>query len=267
MHLRVAGFKYWPFLLILVGMSALAHANQSPIAEIHPGTPGDATSDHLVFFTDGRVQFLKNHERKKLNQIIRKFLSQEKSAPFLIPHPIELYEPSVISSEKATEIFDSMNRRVRRTSQCFNRALVWGYEAWKKHDLKSMKVFMFFTQKYIRDYHYHWWFHASPYTSVETLRGPEEQVLDRYFMPGPVSFKTWSDYFIKPKTPCPTVERYTDYSEHQQDQYCYFLKVPMFYWQPKDLEARDGGAPHADEFLQEEVNAAYRQGFKSSPIR
>jgi hypothetical protein len=264
MRLSVFGLKNWSFLLIFVGSSALAQPNPSPIVEIHPGTPGDAASEHLVFYADGQVQFLKNHEHKKLTQLLQRFQAQEKQAPFLIPYEIPTYEPSVISSERATEIFNSMNRRVRRTSQCFNRALIWGYEAWKKNDLKSMKVFMFFTEKYIRDYHYHWWFHSSPFTWVETPQGPEERILDRYFMSGPVTFKTWSDYFIQPKTPCPTVDHYTDYSEHQQDQYCYFIKVPMFYWQPKDVEARDRGEPHAHEFIKEEVDAAYKQGFKAS---
>ena len=257
------------FALNIVGIFSLigafsAHGKGNPgsIIDIHPGTPGNPQSDHLVFYADGSVQFLQNQETQKLNRLQKKFDSQEKSAPFLIPEAPPSYEPSLISAEKAGEIFSSMNRKVRRTSQCFNRALVWGYEAWKKHELKSMKVFMFFTEKYIRDYHYHWWFHSSPFTYTETQNGIEERVLDRYFMSGPVSFKTWSDYFIQAKTPCPTVEHYTDYRDHQQDHYCYFIKVPMFYWQPRDIEARDQGNPHPQEFIPGEVDAAYRQGFR-----
>ena len=253
-------------LLVLTGgIPTLANTPTRTLVTIEEGTPGDPDSDHLLLYSDGSVEFLKNRETGKLARL---------KANLAFPGPDLIlprdagdtkYEPSIIPLDRAKEIFSTMSLRVRRTSQCYNRALIWGYEAWKNQGLKSMKVFMFFTRKYIRDYHYKWWFHSSPLAIVENGDGTEERVLDRYFMREPVSLKTWSDYFIKPKTPCATAALYSDYRDHQDEHYCYFMKVPMYYWQPKDVEARDAGKPHPEEFVASEVEYAYQQAFKKSP--
>ncbi len=252
-------------LFLASGFSAHATPEVRSIVAVEEGAPDDPSSDHLLMYSDGSVEFLKNREKGRLRRIQSELRNRVReplpgdtlSAPFEAE-----YEPSVIEPQKATEIFSTMSRRTRSRSQCYNRALIWGYDAQNAHQLKSMKVFMFFTAKYIREFRYRWWFHAAPYTLVQTATGPEERVLDRQFMRGPVDMKTWSDYFIYPKKPCPTVERYKDYSERQYDQYCYFIKVPMYYWQPRDIEARDQGRPHALEFISSEVRYAYWQAFR-----
>ena len=265
--MKLRGLFLWLCALFALsgGIPTLATPPDRALVTIVEGTPGDPESDHLLLYSDGSVEFLKNAETRKLARLKADLPSP---GPDLIP-PRDAdesgYEPSIISFDRAKEIFSTMSLRVRRTSQCYNRALVWGYEAWKNQGLKSMKVFMFFTRKYIRDYHYKWWFHSSPLALVENGAGTEERVMDRYFMKEPVSLRTWSDYFIKPKTPCATAVLYSDYRDHQDEHYCYFMKVPMYYWQPKDIEARDAGNPHPGDFVPSEVDYAYRQGFKKSP--
>lgn len=128
-----------------------------------------------------------------------------------------------------------------------------------------MKVFMFFTAKYIRDYRYRWWFHVSPFAYVDENSSVKEAILDFTFMNGPVNPKEWSDHFIKPKTPCPTVLKYSEYSTRQYEHYCYFMKVPIFFWQPRHLEAHEQGTPAPAEFVNEEVQAAYQQAFYRVP--
>jgi hypothetical protein len=128
-----------------------------------------------------------------------------------------------------------------------------------------MKVFMFFTAKYIRDYHYRWWFHVSPFSYVEDKGIVRESILDFRFMQGPVSPKEWSDQFIGPKSECPTVKKYSDYSDHQYEHYCYFMKVPMYFWQPRHLEALEAGASPPETFIREEVLSAYSQAFFGGP--
>jgi hypothetical protein len=128
-----------------------------------------------------------------------------------------------------------------------------------------MKVFMFFTAKYIREYHYQWWFHVSPFTYVKANDEVSERVLDYYFMKEPVSMRTWSDHFIAPKTECPTVNHYSEYDQHQYDSYCYLMKVPMYYWQPQDLEKLEQDQTQRLNFVPDEISFAYWQGFYSFP--
>jgi hypothetical protein len=173
--------------------------------------------------------------------------------------------PSILTPDEAQSAFSRMNSSYRNRSQCFNRAHVWTYEALNRDGVHLMKVFMFFTSKYIRDYHYRWWFHVSPFTYVQDGNGISESILDFTFMSGPTSPREWSNYFIKPKTECPTVKSFSDYSSHQYDQYCYFMKVPMYFWQPRHLEALEQGSPHPDHFVPDEVDAAYAQGFRNRP--
>lgn len=177
----------------------------------------------------------------------------------------DLEPPSILTPAEAKEVFWSMNPNYRRRSQCFNRAHVWTYETLKFRKIRLMKVFMFFTAKYIREYHYRWWFHVSPFAYVNDQSLIHESILDYTFMDGPVDPKGWSDRFIAARTPCPTVEKYSDYSNHQYEHHCYFMKVPMYFWQPRHLEARESGGPIPDQFIEDEVRAAYTQGFFGGP--
>jgi hypothetical protein len=262
------------------------------VVRIIPGSKSSGDSDSLLYFSNGQVGRLHSWQVSKMRQVRESMLSdrlihyqldsnqvltqmQERDGLSTArskevesnfdPDPIADEEPSVIDQATATRIFADMNPYFRNRSQCYNRALVWGYEAFKKEKLNSRKVFMFFTAKYIRDYHYAWWFHSSPYALVRDQGGIEEKILDRAFMKGPVSFHEWSNHFIRPQSECLAVDRYADYSEHEYDRDCYFINVPMYYWQPKDIESRDQGKPHEASFVQSEVDYAYWQGFGSAP--
>lgn len=175
------------------------------------------------------------------------------------------YEPTILENDRhAAEIFGELNRGWRRRSQCYNRAHVWAYESKRSHGLDSMKAFLFFTAKYIREYDYGWWFHVAPYSMVRmgVAGAAEARVLDRTFMRRPVDLQTWTNYFVYPKPKCPVVTRYQDYSEHQYEAYCYLILVSMYYWQPRDIESVSAGVPPKTEFIPGEVSWAYRQGFR-----
>ena len=124
---------------------------------------------------------------------------------------------------------------------------------------------MFFSSRYIREYRYRWWFHVAPMTQVHTPHGVESRVMDPAFFDRPVNLKTWSDGFIKPKTPCKKVDRYSEYASVPHTEYCYFMVAPMFMWQPKDLEAVDQGTPVKERFEDFDIQTAYRQAFRNPP--
>lgn len=49
----------------------------------------------------------------------------------------------------------------------------------------------------------------------------------------------WTDIFMMNDAPCKTVDRYADYKENEEQAYCYLRKVPMYYFQPLNVEAMD----------------------------
>jgi hypothetical protein len=51
--------------------------------------------------------------------------------------------------------------------------------------------------------------------------------------------KEWTDEFMENSAECPVVEKYSDYENNQRSAYCYLRKVPMYYYQPKDIDASD----------------------------
>jgi hypothetical protein len=173
------------------------------------------------------------------------------------------YTPTVLPNlAAATAIFKELNPNARDTAQCYNRAEVWSYEEFTRHQLYSKKVFLFFTTKYIRDYHYRWWFHVSPFVLVNLNGTITEEIIDYSFLRRPTPLKPWTDLFIQPKTDCTSVDRYSDYSRNQEATYCYVIKTSMYFWQPKDIQALETGTPAKTSFVQSDVNYAYKHGFR-----
>src|SRR5690606_27145259 len=111
------------------------------------------------------------------------------------------------SMAEARSVFHSQDPNMKSCSQCFQRAQLWSYELWTGRGIKTAKVFLFFTHRYIRNYDYGWWFHVSPFILVNN----KELVLDRTFTGGPLSMKQWTDVFMRNNARCPTVARYSDY--------------------------------------------------------
>jgi hypothetical protein len=179
------------------------------------------------------------------------------------------YEPTLLSSvQRAQELFAS-ERELKHKSQCYERAHVWSREMERfQGGIKSMKVFMFFTERFRHRYTrkvlglvtrpYKWWFHVAPFVYVDTGTGPiQEYVLDREFLPEAVPMNDWTFEFIgkvkhvNKKAPNPTYSEalcqdaatYADYSAYSRKRlhprYCVLRKVPMYYFQPRDLDALD----------------------------
>lgn len=150
----------------------------------------------------------------------------------------ELYMPTDVGSyETANALFVRLTTNTRNKSQCYQRAHLWAYSMASESNVKSMKAFLFFTKRYIREYNYEWWFHVAPYV----IANGTEYVLDRTFTRQPLEMKAWTDRFISSRVVCPAVERYSDYELNQEAQYCYLRKVPMYYYQPLNVKPMDTG--------------------------
>lgn len=240
--------------------------------------------DPLIFFSDGYVFKLSSFDRKYLpdyieaqrdNLILKvtvkhnreilavETLGQKKLLPSSSKKIFFTFEPSVLNSEQEVlKIFNSLRKGARRNSQCYNRAHIWSYESKRNFDLNGMKVFIFYTKKYIREYNFKWWFHVSPFTYVNVNEEKQERVLDLYFSPTPLPMKKWTDLFMYNKVTCPDIQRYSDYENNQEKAYCYLYKTHMFDYQPLDLATFERQGSSKDDWVSWEIKNAYRNGFR-----
>ncbi len=127
---------------------------------------------------------------------------------------------------------------MKQKSQCYQRAHNWAWMMWHLGGLKTQKTFIFFTKRYIREYAYKWWFHVAP---VGLVQG-QMLMMDRSFTNKAIPVQNWTQLYMKNGANCPVVENYSEYSQKQEAQYCYLMFAPMYYYQPLNLEQREGGA-------------------------
>jgi hypothetical protein len=241
-------------------------------------------SEALIKFENGEVGFIKlsdklfskilkaNDEKKKLKiyldgkRTIQNFETiPSRRSEYIMPDiSIENneYQPTVLNSlTDAFFVLKTMRRDWQYSSQCYNRAHIWAFEAFELSKLKSIKLFMFFTSKYIREYRFKWWFHVSPMTYVRSHDQIRPVVLDRKFSAKPLSPKSWSDLFIYSGKECPVIKRYSEYENHQRSEDCYHIPVSMYFWQPRDIKKFEESGYQKESFFKSEIDWAYEEAF------
>lgn len=152
------------------------------------------------------------------------------------------YQASNLSSMGDANYYFSILKALSHRSQCYQRAHYWARQMYFAGNVNSMKVFLFFTRKFVREHRFKWWFHVAPFVYVQG----QEVVLDPEFVDDPKSMQAWTDFFmmdrkfVKPplysNPVCPEVASFPDYENNQESQLCYVLKLPMYYYQPLDAE-------------------------------
>lgn len=171
------------------------------------------------------------------------------------------YDPSIVTEEQAASAFSKMRRNYQNKSQCYNRAHIWTYEEFQRTGMKTGKLFLFFTSKYIRNYRYHWWFHVTPMAYVGGTAQSNWRAMDRRYTSGLLSTKTWTDVFMLNNATCPVVYKYTDYRNHQQSQDCYLIPTSMYFWQPRDILRQENTGYQKTQYIKSEINHAYWEAF------
>ena len=271
-------FRSICFLMAITTLSAVAGTHRASIS--HIDYPVDGEKETLLYLSDATVVKLSDQkdirfyeEAKSEGHILklktdskRHVLDAEKlpstPSPQTMKEMPEEFKPTLLNSQaEVSQIFKSLRRNATSYSQCYNRAHIWSYESKNKFQLNSMKVFMFYTRKYIREYNFQWWFHVAPYTYVMLDGVKQERVLDPRFTKAPTEMKSWTDVFMKNKVTCTEITKYSDYSNHQEDAYCYLYKSSMYYVQPLDLENLENTGKTKETWLNYEITRAYRNGF------
>lgn len=164
------------------------------------------------------------------------------------------YQPTVVASESAAlSLYNSLpTETFKPSSGCFQRAHNWSFQLSQRNRISSMKVFLFFTERYKREFDYEWMYHVAPLLPVKKADGSvEEMVFDPTFVTAPswatgaeranfdnkpITIQEWIKYFIHPDVECPVIENYQDYFEYQERYYCYIMKTPMFTYIPVNIE-------------------------------
>lgn len=151
-------------------------------------------------------------------------------------NPLSNYNLTTFRSyEIAQEVMNVFNGGTHDDSECYARAHMWTYEAFLKYGDNLGKVWIFFGDKYIREFKHKWWFHVAPYTRVQNYSMP--LVLDRGFTKSPYQLENWKNIFIENKASCRTIYRYSEYTRNTNREYCFLMFSSAYYWQPRDLEA------------------------------
>jgi hypothetical protein len=177
------------------------------------------------------------------------------------PAPAAEYIPTVISGRNNLYAYWKAirsDRGFKERSQCYQRAEYWAHEMDVRWGIKSQKAFLFFTRKYITQYNYDWWFHVAPLVIYNDGTANYDAVYDKTYGPGGViPFQEWTKMFVQAQGGiCPVISKYTDYSEHEWESYCYVRKVPMYYYQPKNVQALDAQGTQVTGWIQWELNNA-----------
>lgn len=179
-------------------------------------------------------------ERDKDNFILSAKLLDEKfhSEELALESEAGEFEPSFFTHySHLRRSFFTMRRDDRKKSQCYERAYVWAYDLWETQEVSSMKLFLFFTNKYIREYRFKWWYHVSPMSYLVA----EEYVLDRKFSKGPLRPQAWTNIFMRNNAVCKSVVSYFDYDKDDDTESCFLIRSSMYYLGPNALKRRDQG--------------------------
>lgn len=273
-------------LSFLIALPAIA--SRQITTQIHEVDLGTQMGDEvLVFLKSGDVARLNRWELDKIetlqslksrdqwltftigkNRVIKNIKSASAPIENLEEKSLNLedanYTPTTVSSMKLATSYIGESRHVtKEETQCFNRAMVWSYEWWRKHSLRSKKVFVFWPKEYVRKYGFKWWFHVSPYAHVMDSDGVvKERVLDVKWLSRPYNFQDWADYHSSHDVKCRVVQKYSDYADHPFDtDRCYFIRANMYTWQPADLEMNEAWNYTKSAFNMDEIRAAYLEAF------
>lgn len=274
-------YFFLTFVFLIFSLNSFSSTFRS---QIHSIDLGKANERHLIMLTNGRTAFLAPKSKtlieaaeqslqngdtvemtldSQLNLISIQTVAPEVQleSEDLAPREMMSYVPSVISLATAQSVFQGMRRDYQNQSQCYNRAHIWTYEAFKRNALRSNKLFLFFTTRYIRKYNFYWWFHVTPMAYVGGTTQPNWRTLDRRYTSGPLSTKTWTDIFMRNDALCPVVYTYSSYRNHQQEQYCYLIPTSMYFWQPYDILRQETTGYVKTLFFSSQINAAYQEAF------
>lgn len=248
-----------------------------------------AVDESFIKLENGRVVFFKGESLLQqvqqaeglvveLNVDVRAELESVKSVDYssavTLKRPLHFinaekpaFEPTVLGSEgEAAALFNRLNPKFKRVSECSDRAHVWSYDEFKNYGIKTQKVFVFFTASYIDRTRFKWWFHVAPLVTIKEGSGRTEQkVLDYRFMDRPQPIKTWTDLLVYSKRDCKMTDKLSNYTVNDQTEDCFMMIDSMYYRLPEDLDQMEQGI-YLSDFNESEVSGALSRAFRKGNL-
>lgn len=172
--------------------------------------------------------------------------------------------PSLVNSfSEAASLFKTLPTNAKWRSQCFRRAHRWANQLYVKNGISSMKIFLFYSKRYIREIDKKWWFHVAPFILVNNGYSFDETVLDPTFTKSPLTIPNWTNNFIENKASCREVSSYDEYERlnnlpNAGNEWCFYRKVSMYYFQPLDIDQFESQGKDKMGWINSEVRASYR---------
>jgi hypothetical protein len=161
--------------------------------------------------------------------------------------PDPTFAPIVVrSNSEIHELFRSVypydSNRYDASDNCFNRAQYWSRALNVQNqkpgeNLGTDKVFIFFSEEYIRKFKHKWWYHVAP---VVYLGGKDRPIVfDPTFLPGPETLQGWLGAFDQyTGGRCQKIESIDDYYANNHKPICMYIVASMFNYSPSDLGRR-----------------------------
>lgn len=161
----------------------------------------------------------------------------------------QLYSPSAseVSMEEAQKVFNELkieNGRMGKHSECSDRAHMWSLRLDRLNNIKTEKVFLFFTSKFnmakVVTTWYNakiwWWFHVAPAVRVNG----ELVVMDATFNDKAQSVQEWAKSLMREPEDCielrdSMLEYVSERSSNTPQQSCYYTSTPQYAYSPMNL--------------------------------
>lgn len=178
------------------------------------------------------------------------------------PTAMDDYEFTVAEDSRSIKkMFRTLNTKMKKESQCYNRAHIWSYNLSQNYNKDAQtnlgKIWIFFSDNYIKEYDFEWWFHVAPFMYYQNFDDEKViKVMDRKYSRRPVSPRKWSKTFMKNNARCADIKHYSGYFYNKAKADCYLIKSSMYYYQPYQIQALEDGGPQKTMFLEEELKLA-----------
>jgi hypothetical protein len=238
------------------------------------------SKNHKIYLSTGEIvhtedakSFIELDYHQKMNHLLRfeidrthkienfHFVGKDRLSDESLSFTNDEYTPTRVPEAEIMSLFKSLRKGSRTFSQCYNRAHIWAYEVKKSFDINSMKVFLFFTTKFIREHDYRWWFHVAPATYTESHDLLTFTVLDPYFTSTPLPLNDWIHLFMPKTIKCPEINLYSEFEKNQEKESCFTMNSSMYYVQPRDLKLLEERSEERITWKKNEIKRAYRNGF------
>jgi hypothetical protein len=275
-------------ILVLSILSGGLTAKSTIVSGIYAIDYGNFRENPILFLHNGRVLEIKSQEKRFLKDLIRAqknksilsinlssqntlldFKISENNLSDLNENHLHLddrtYSPTILHDiDQARNYFTQGRRDFNQDSQCYNRAHVWAYDWRSKNNLYTSKVWLFFTQKFIRKYKFEWWFHVAPMAHVVINNEVKQRVMDIKYSNGPLPLNDWTRIFLRNNADCPVVDKYSDYANYSESGSCFVMKSSMYQYQPIDLENEELTGISKKRWIETEVKESYLNAFNIS---